>query len=132
MLPESGNETQNMVACTPRSQFIFTFVIPASCLFIILIFPANNFFFGCFSAIINFLVGSHLVCACHGAVLGSEIRSTQHTCLLAASVYARLVCKYFSSIKGRERDTACSHCNVLVLYHTRTILYVFDGCRTYF
>ena len=117
-----------MVACTPRLRLIFTFVIPASCLFIIVIFPAKkkSFFFRCFSAIINFLVGSHLVCACSGAVLGSEIRSAQHTRLLAASADARLVHKYFSSTKGRVRDAACSHCNILVLYRTRTILY--DTC----
>ena len=42
-------------------------------------------------------------------VLGSEIRSAQHTRLLAANA-----------------DAACSHCNVLVLYRTRTILY--DTC----
>ena len=104
----------------------FTFVIPASCLFIILSFPAKKkviVFFGCFSTIINFLVGSHLACACHGAVLGSEIRSAQHTCLPAASANARLVLKYFSSTKGRVPDAACSHCNVLVLYRTCIILY---------
>ena len=82
--------------------------------------------FGCFSTIINFLVGSHLVCTCRGAVLGNEIRSAQHTCLLAASADARLVRKYFSSTNGRVPDAACSHCNVLVLYCTRAILY--DTC----
>ena len=86
----------------------------------------NHVFFGCFSTIINFLVGSHLACTCHCAVLGSEIRSAQHTRLLAASANARLVRKYFSSTKGRARDAACPHCNVLVLYRTRTILY--DTC----
>ena len=118
-----------MVACTPKSLLIFTFLIPASCLFIILIFPAKKtvfIFFGCFSTIINFLVGSHLVCGCSGAVLGSEIRSAEHTSLLATSADARLVCKYFSSTKGRAHDAACSHCNVLVLYRTHTILY--DTC----
>ena len=83
-------------------------------------------FFRCFSTIINFLVVSHLVCACRGAVLGSEIRSAQHTHLLAASANARLLRQYFSSTKGRARDAACSHCNVLVLYRTCTILY--DMC----
>ena len=64
--------------------------------------------------------------ACHGAVLGSEIRSVQHTRLLAASADARLVRKYFFSTNGRARDAACSHFNVLFLYHTHTILY--DTC----
>ena len=118
-----------MVACTPRLRLIFLFVITASCLFIILIFPAKKkcfFFFGCYSTIINFLVGSHLVCACHGAVLRSEIRSAQHTHLPAASANARLERKYFSSTKGRAHNAACSHCNVLILYCTCTILY--DTC----
>ena len=66
------------------------------------------------------------MCACRGAVLGSEISSAEHTRLLAASANARLVRKYFSSTKGKARYAACSHCNVLVLYRTRTILY--DKC----
>ena len=63
----------------------------------------------------------------HAAVLCWGVRSGVHnTRLLAASADARLVCKYFSSTKGRECDAGCSRCNVLVLYHTRTILY--DMC----
>ena len=102
-----------------NSRIMFVYYINFSC-------KEKSFFCVCFSTIINFLVGSHLVCACHGAVLGSEIRSAQHTCLLAASADARLVRKYFSSTKGRARNAACSHCNVLVLYRTRTVLY--DMC----
>ena len=118
-----------VASCTLRLLFIFTFVIPASCLLLYLIFPVKKivfFFFRCFSTIINFIVGTHLVCAFHGAVLGSEIRSAQHTRLLAASADARLVRKYFSSTKGRARDAACWHCNILVLYRTHTVMY--DTC----
>ena len=110
-----------------RLRLIFTFVIPASCLFIIFNFSCKKkvyVFLGCFSTIIYFLFGTHLVCAWCGAVLGSEIRSTQHTCLFAASADARLVCKYFSSTKGRERNAACWHCKSHTT--TRTILY--DTC----
>ena len=99
-----------------NSSIMFVYYINFSCK------EKSFFFLGCFSTIINFLVGSHLVCACHGAVLGSEIKSAQHTRLFAA----RLVRKYFSSTKGRARDAACSHCNILVLYRTRTLLY--DTC----
>ena len=79
---------------------------PASCLFIIFILPANKVCFifegGFFSTIIHFFVGTHLVCACRGAVIGSP----QHTRLLAASADARLVLKYFSSTKVNARDAA--------------------------
>ena len=73
---------------------MFVYYINSSC-------KKKSFFFGCFSTIINFLVGSHLVCACRGAVLGSEIRSGQHIRLLAASADARLVRKYFSSTPAK-------------------------------
>ena len=51
---------------------------PASCLFIIFNFSCKekSVFFGCFSIINNFLVGTHL--ACRGSVLESEIGSAQH------------------------------------------------------
>ena len=89
--------------------FIFVYFInkPVSCLFIIFNFSCKEkafVFLGCFSTIINFLVGTHLVFACCGVVLGNEIRSAQHTRLLAASADARLVRKYFSSTKERARD----------------------------
>ena len=87
--------------------FLYYINKPASCLFIILIFPAKKkvfVFLGCFSTIINFLVDTQLVCACRGAVLGNEIGSAQHTRLPAASADARLVRKYFSTTKERVRD----------------------------
>ena len=102
-----------------NSSIMFIYYINFSC-------KERSFcFFGCFSTIINFLVGSHLVCACHSAVLGSEIRA-QHTHLLAASADARLVRKHFSSTKGRVRNATFPHCKILVLYSTHTILY--DTC----
>ena len=129
-----------MVTCTPRSRLIFTFVIPASCLFIILIFRAKKkviVFFGCFSTIINFLVGNHLVCACHGAVLGSEIRSAQHIRLLAANADARLILNTF--LVPKVLEWVVQWCCLLSLQRTSsipyvyyTIWYVFDGCGKYF
>ena len=86
--------------------FVYYINKPASCL-LYLIFPEKKkgfVFLGCFSTIINFLVGTHLVCACCGVVLGNEIGSAQHTHLLAASGDVRLVRKYFSSTKERARD----------------------------
>ena len=76
------------------------------------------FFFWVLHTIMNFLVSSHLVCV-HATVLCWGVRSGVHnTRLLAASADARQVRKYFSSTKGRVRDAACSHCNILVLYCT--------------
>ena len=80
------------------------------------------FFFRCFSTIIISLLA--VILCVHAVVLCLGVRSGVHnTRLLAASADARLVRKYFSSTKGRACDAACSHCNVLVLYRTHTILY---------
>ena len=109
--------------------FVYYINKPASCLFIIYNFSCKKkviVYLGCFSTIINFLVCTHLVCACSNAVLGSEIESAQLAHLLAASADAGLVHKYFSSTKGRASAAACWHCNTLVLYRTCTILY--DTC----
>ena len=126
----------------------WTFIpcINVSCLFIILTnqnhvcllyltFHAKKkgfIFLGCFSTIINFLVGTHLVCACCGAMLGNEIGSAQHTSE-AASANVRLVRKYFSSTKERARDaTVGTQRTSSVPYTYYTVWYVFDGCGTYF
>ena len=127
----------------------WTFIpcINVSCLFIILtnqhlvcllylIFPAKKkvfVFWGCFSTIINFLVGTHLVCPCCGVVPGNEIGSAQHTRLLAASADVRLVLKYFSSTKERAPDaTVGMQRTSSVPYTYYTVWYMFDGCETYF
>ena len=109
MLPEEGNETGKMVACTLRSRLIFTFVIPASCLFIILIFPIKKKVFVFLGASVPSLISLLAVILCvHAVVLCLGVRPGVHnTRLLAASADARLVHKYFSSTKGRARNAAC-------------------------